>query len=188
MFKLFAALLILNLSSGVLAARAKNDCHLKNMDTCLEQVEKISNDPNSQELLKTKDGVKKICGWVGRASDFSTLSTATVSCELQFSLAFHRASLGTSSCMEENFKKVTVRYFNFLCFNCFRPMSILHTFRSFGLNFDLHLLSSQFQVRHTDSQRVVQVLQRSVHEFNERVLWFGCWNHKIHCTFDLFGG
>ena len=62
MLKLFAALLILNLSSGVLAARAKNDCHLKNMDTCLEQVEKISNDPNSQELLKTKDGVKKICG------------------------------------------------------------------------------------------------------------------------------
>lgn len=61
MLTLVSVLLIFNLGSGVLAARAKNDCHLKAVDTCLETVEKISNDPTSQELLKTKEGVKKIC-------------------------------------------------------------------------------------------------------------------------------
>ena len=61
MLTLVSLLLILNLGSGAFAARAKNDCHLKAIDTCLEAVEKISNDPASQELLKTKEGVKKIC-------------------------------------------------------------------------------------------------------------------------------
>ena len=61
MLTFVSVLLILNLGSSALAARAKNDCHLKAIDTCLETVEKISNDPTSQELLKTKEGVKKIC-------------------------------------------------------------------------------------------------------------------------------
>lgn len=61
MLYLVSVLLVLNLSSNAFAARAKNDCHLKALDTCLEAVEKISNDPTSQELLKTKEGVKKIC-------------------------------------------------------------------------------------------------------------------------------
>jgi hypothetical protein len=64
MLKLFTVLLVLNLSFTVIyaAAKAKGDCHLKQLDDCLETVEKISNDPTSQELLKTKEGIKKICG------------------------------------------------------------------------------------------------------------------------------
>lgn len=60
MLYLFTVLLVCNLGISQ-AARDKNDCHLKAADACLEQVEKISNDPTSQELLKTKEGVKKIC-------------------------------------------------------------------------------------------------------------------------------
>jgi len=71
---LCSVLLLINFGS---AARSKNDCHLKNIDACLEQVEKISNDPTSQELLKTAAGVRKICD----------------------------GSIGSSKCMEEGFKK-----------------------------------------------------------------------------------
>ena len=58
MFHLFTILFVLG---STFVSSAKNDCHLKQLDTCLEQVEKISNDPKSQELLKTKEGVKSIC-------------------------------------------------------------------------------------------------------------------------------
>lgn len=61
MLILFTALLIVSNLGSIDAARAKNDCHLKQLDTCLEKVEKVSNDPNSQELLKTDAGVKQIC-------------------------------------------------------------------------------------------------------------------------------
>lgn len=77
MLILLTVLLFAGNLASIDAARAKNDCHLKQLDACLEKVEKVSNDPNSQELLKTEAGVKQICA----------------------------ASLETANCMEEAFKK-----------------------------------------------------------------------------------
>jgi len=77
---LFTTILLINFGS-IHSARAKNDCHLKQIDACLEQVEKISNDPKSQELLKTAAGVKEICA----------------------------GSLGTAGCMEKSFLRCSTQ-------------------------------------------------------------------------------
>ena len=60
-------LAFVHLQSTVEAARGnagKGDCHLKQLDTCLDTIENISNDPKSADLLKTVAGLEKLCKWV----------------------------------------------------------------------------------------------------------------------------
>lgn len=47
----------------VKAARggSKADCHLRQVDNCLDTIEAISNDQKSAELLKTVGGLEKLC-------------------------------------------------------------------------------------------------------------------------------